>query len=96
MAIVERSNLLSFPIAFVGREALQCDRARECLRCDCLRCCVSQRYLAAVPSVSDAATVFPSVTLIGDVRLAARVSIWHGSVLRADINYIDIGWVLVL
>lgn len=32
-----------------------------------------------------------NVTLIGDIRSGEDVSIWHGSVLRADINSITIG-----
>lgn len=33
----------------------------------------------------------PNATLIGDVRFGANCSIWFGSVLRGDINYISLG-----
>ncbi len=48
------------------------------------------RYLDVVPTVEEGAMVFPSTTLVGDVRLAKGVSIWFGSVLRGDINFIDV------
>ena len=37
------------------------------------------------------AYVAPNATVIGDVRIGARVSIWPGCVLRGDINFIEIG-----
>ncbi len=33
----------------------------------------------------------PGAFLIGDVRVGKDVSIWYGAVVRADINYIEIG-----
>jgi carbonic anhydrase/acetyltransferase-like protein (isoleucine patch superfamily) len=36
------------------------------------------------PSVSPAAWIAPTATLIGDVRVEAEASIWYGAVLRAD------------
>ena len=39
----------------------------------------------------EGAWVAPSATLVGAVRLAAEVSVWYGSVLRADNDSITIG-----
>lgn len=43
------------------------------------------------PSVSQSAWAAPSADLIGDVRLAARASVWFGAVIRADNTPIVIG-----
>lgn len=43
------------------------------------------------PSVHPSVFVAEGAYLIGDVRLARDVSIWFNSVLRADINLIEIG-----
>ena len=43
------------------------------------------------PSVDPTAWVAPSADLIGDVRLAARASIWFGAVIRADNTPILLG-----
>lgn len=33
----------------------------------------------------------PNATLVGDVRFGADCSVWFGAVLRADINFIELG-----
>jgi carbonic anhydrase/acetyltransferase-like protein (isoleucine patch superfamily) len=43
------------------------------------------------PQLAASAWVAPSADLIGDVRLAARVSIWFGAVIRADNTPILVG-----
>ena len=43
------------------------------------------------PSVDPTAWVAPSADLIGDVRLAARASVWFGAVIRADNTPILLG-----
>ncbi|MDO5057069.1 MAG: gamma carbonic anhydrase family protein [Lautropia sp.] len=43
------------------------------------------------PHLADDAWVAPSATVIGDVRLGARSSIWFGAVLRADNEPITVG-----
>ncbi len=43
------------------------------------------------PQIDDTAWVAPNATIIGDVRLAANVSIWWNAVIRADTAPIDIG-----
>jgi carbonic anhydrase/acetyltransferase-like protein (isoleucine patch superfamily) len=44
-----------------------------------------------VPRIGDGAWAAPSADLIGDVRLAARASVWFGAVLRADNTPIVLG-----
>ena len=43
------------------------------------------------PQLSEGAWAAPSADLIGDVRLAARASVWFGAVIRADNTPILIG-----
>lgn len=49
------------------------------------------RYNTHVPSIHPSAFIAAGVQLIGDVRIAADASIWFNSVLRGDINRIEIG-----
>ncbi|HEX7929795.1 MAG TPA: gamma carbonic anhydrase family protein, partial [Sphingomicrobium sp.] len=44
-----------------------------------------------VPQLSEGAWAAPSADLIGDVRLAARSSVWFGAVIRADNTPIILG-----
>lgn len=43
------------------------------------------------PQIDTTAYVFETATVLGDVRLAARASIWPGAVLRGDNDPITIG-----
>ena len=43
------------------------------------------------PALAEGAWAAPSADLIGDVRLAARASVWFGAVIRADNTPILIG-----
>jgi carbonic anhydrase/acetyltransferase-like protein (isoleucine patch superfamily) len=43
------------------------------------------------PQVDPKAWVAPNATLIGQVRLAARASVWYSATLRAEAEPIDIG-----
>ena len=43
------------------------------------------------PVVAGDAWTAPNVTLIGDVTLESRASVWYGSVLRADNDSISVG-----
>src|SRR5690242_12081484 len=43
------------------------------------------------PQLAEGAWAAPSADLIGDVRLAARVSVWFGAVIRADNTPIILG-----
>jgi len=46
---------------------------------------------ALTPRIAPSAWVAPNASVIGDVHLGERVSIWFGAVLRGDIDRISIG-----
>ncbi len=46
---------------------------------------------ALTPRIAPSAWVAPNASVIGDVTLGERVSIWFGAVLRGDIDRISIG-----
>ncbi len=48
-------------------------------------------YLQHLPSVGARVYVDPDATVIGDVALGDDVSIWPGTVVRGDVNFIHIG-----
>lgn len=50
-----------------------------------------EMFLGKNPTISSSAYIAASAELIGDVRVSSDVSIWPKCVLRADINYIEIG-----
>jgi carbonic anhydrase/acetyltransferase-like protein (isoleucine patch superfamily) len=68
-------------------EALEAELAKLRLR---FPQAIIERYLDRLPTLSERVYVAPGAALIGDVRLAQDVSIWFGTVLRADINTIEI------
>ena len=49
------------------------------------------KCLGQPPRIDPSAYVAPQATVIGDVRLGARSSVWPSAVLRGDINYIEVG-----
>jgi carbonic anhydrase/acetyltransferase-like protein (isoleucine patch superfamily) len=48
-------------------------------------------FLGAMPQIDPTAFVAKSAEIIGDVRMGPLSSAWPRSVLRGDINYIEIG-----
>jgi carbonic anhydrase/acetyltransferase-like protein (isoleucine patch superfamily) len=48
-------------------------------------------FLGKDPTIDPTAFIAPGATVIGDVRMGARASIWPGAVARGDINFIEIG-----
>ncbi|MEQ4659534.1 gamma carbonic anhydrase family protein [Providencia manganoxydans] len=48
-------------------------------------------YLGIYPTTGSSVFIDPSSVVIGDVRISDDVSIWPLSVLRGDVNYIQIG-----
>lgn len=48
-------------------------------------------FLGKEPTIDPTAYVAPEATVIGDVRMGPRSSIWPGAVARGDINFIEIG-----
>lgn len=49
------------------------------------------RFLTQKPKVGNGAYIARGATVIGDVTLGKCASVWPGTVLRGDINYIRIG-----
>ncbi len=48
-------------------------------------------YNGLSPTIHPTAFVAEGVQLIGDVRLAKDASVWYNSVLRGDINVVEVG-----
>ncbi len=43
------------------------------------------------PKIHETAFIAEDAVIIGDVEIGAQSSVWYGSVLRGDVNYIRIG-----
>ena len=43
------------------------------------------------PKIHESVYIAETAVVIGDVKIGEQSSIWHGSVLRGDVNYIRIG-----
>ncbi|MFC4290908.1 gamma carbonic anhydrase family protein [Sphingorhabdus arenilitoris] len=43
------------------------------------------------PQIDDSAFIAPGCRIIGDVRIGAGASIWYNCVIRAEVNYVEIG-----
>ena len=52
---------------------------------------VLRQYRDILPTVGQRAYVDPAATVIGDVVLGDDVSIWPGTIVRGDVNFIRIG-----
>jgi len=50
-----------------------------------------QTYRGTSPSMGDGVYVHPSATIIGDVSLGNNASVWPGTIIRGDVNFIRIG-----
>jgi carbonic anhydrase/acetyltransferase-like protein (isoleucine patch superfamily) len=50
-----------------------------------------ETFLGKDPTIDPTAYVAPEATVIGDVRMGPRSSIWPSAVVRGDINFIEIG-----
>jgi len=48
-------------------------------------------FMGQWPVIDDSAFIFHGAQVIGDVEIAAGVSVWHNCVLRGDVNSIRIG-----
>lgn len=48
-------------------------------------------FLLKSPSIDPSAFIAPNATLLGDVAIGERASIWYNAVLRGDINSISVG-----
>lgn len=45
----------------------------------------------ATPQIHPTAWIAPTATLIGDVRVGPKASVWFGVVMRADLDVIELG-----
>lgn len=52
---------------------------------------IPPQTLTVAPSLHPSVFVARGAQVVGDVRLAAEVSVWYNAVLRGDINYIAVG-----
>ncbi len=50
-----------------------------------------ERHLGRRPHVADCLFIAPGATVVGDVELGPRTSVFYGAVLRGDINSIRVG-----
>ena len=49
------------------------------------------RHHGVLPKIADDAYIAPTATVIGDVEIGSRSSLWFGCVARGDVNSIRIG-----
>ncbi|MHB8232858.1 MAG: gamma carbonic anhydrase family protein [bacterium] len=52
---------------------------------------IIESYLGKYPKIDETAYLCENVVIIGDVEIGTGSSIWFGSVVRGDVNYIRIG-----
>jgi gamma-carbonic anhydrase len=50
-----------------------------------------RRYGDATPRIAENVFIAPGVVVIGDVTLHADVGVWYNTVIRGDINVVEIG-----
>lgn len=43
------------------------------------------------PQIDESCFIAQTSVIIGDVRLAENVNVWYGTVMRGDVNYIQVG-----
>lgn len=48
-------------------------------------------FQGKIPKIHESAYITDDAIIIGDVEIGAESSIWFGSILRGDVNYIRIG-----
>ena len=48
-------------------------------------------YLNKIPSIHESVYLCANITIVGDVEIKKDSSVWYGSVIRGDVNYIKIG-----
>lgn len=52
---------------------------------------IIRSFRGVAPQIHDSVFVADNATLVGDVHIGARSTIWYGAVLRGDVHYIRIG-----
>ena len=48
-------------------------------------------FNSVTPTIADTVYIAGSATIIGDVHIGEESSVWYGSIIRGDVNYIRIG-----
>jgi carbonic anhydrase/acetyltransferase-like protein (isoleucine patch superfamily) len=48
-------------------------------------------FNSVTPTIADTAYIANNATVIGDVHIGEESSVWFGSIVRGDVNYIRIG-----
>ena len=51
---------------------------------------IFRRYLGSIPRVDSSVFIAEGASVIGDVLLGAEVSVWYSTVLRGDVNRIEV------
>ncbi|OGR50994.1 MAG: gamma carbonic anhydrase family protein [Elusimicrobia bacterium GWA2_62_23] len=52
---------------------------------------MTENFMDKKPEVAPSAWVHASASVIGEVKLAAEVSVWPGAVIRGDVDRIEVG-----
>lgn len=52
---------------------------------------VIMQYKGKSPEIDETCVILPNTSIIGDVVIGAECSVWFGTVIRGDVNYIRIG-----
>jgi carbonic anhydrase/acetyltransferase-like protein (isoleucine patch superfamily) len=52
---------------------------------------IIESYLNKIPCIHDSVYLCDNITIIGDVEIKKDSSVWFGTVIRGDVNYIRIG-----
>ena len=52
---------------------------------------IIENYLNKIPDIHDSVYLCDNITIIGDVKIKKDSSVWFGTVIRGDVNYIRIG-----
>ena len=48
-------------------------------------------FQTSAPKIDETAFIAEDAVIVGDVEIGAQASVWYGSILRGDVNYISIG-----
>lgn len=64
--------------------------ARQLL-CDERAMCIVKPYNGIVPRIAEDVFLAEGSVVIGDVELGPGCSVWYGSIIRGDVNYIRLG-----
>lgn len=52
---------------------------------------IIKSFKGKTPRIADDAFIADDVVIIGDVEIGSKASIWYGTVIRGDVNFIRIG-----